>query len=144
MSNGAITDFAQYEQDQRAEILASGRSREQLLVEIRDRLRELRLALPTYKRLQDPARYSFAVEDIDEYETTYKQLANDSAGVFEHDDYVELLALVRTRMVVMTAALQRIAEGKAPRAAASTRRVSGCMVLLVVFFVVWIVGMVIR
>ena len=117
MSGDVVPDFARVEQELRADILAGGQSREQLLDEIRGSLRDLRLDLPTYKEYQDAGRYRLFVEDIDEFESTYKQLADDTAGIFQDDDYVDLLTQTRTKLVVMTVALNRALSSEVSRAA---------------------------
>ena len=160
MSDGATQDFARYYEALAAEIRASGRSREQLLDDASGALSELRHVMTTYKQLRDKqavteVQYTFAAQDLEEYEATYEELAGATVDAFERDDYVELLANIRTRMHTMTENLQRFvdsvdtsAAAPAPAPAPATRNIGGCtstLVLLIVLAVVlWIAMVVLR
>ena len=56
------------------------------LAELREQLRNNRLTVPTYQRVQEPRRYAMTLEDIEEQEREYKQYTGSSGHLFELED----------------------------------------------------------
>ncbi|HET9028024.1 MAG TPA: hypothetical protein VFN07_10900 [Trueperaceae bacterium] len=121
------TDWAKFREEQEAAIYARGYSKEELLEKVREGLRGIKLTLPTYRSVQEERRYAMTVEDVEEQELMYTQLANDAAGVFEHEDYVEAYVRILEISEVISHVFQHGAGTHTPRAAATGR---GCLVFL--------------
>lgn len=121
------TDFAKFREEQEAAIRAQNYTQDELLEKVRQGIRGIRQMLPTYRSVQEERRYAMTVEDIEEQEQMYSQLANDEAGIFEYDDYVEAYLRVLEITEVMTYVLRHGAGTHTPRSATKS---AGCMVFL--------------
>lgn len=127
-------DFAQIHKDAIDELAASGRSRQDLLDEVRESLRGLRQGLPLFEEINGPARAAMHRDTLDEHLELWEAYSQDSAGLFEDHDIWELVARVRASNVVQTSVFHRYSTGRlkahadapAPRAQAVKGR--GCLV----------------
>lgn len=96
------TDWMRFFEESRAELEASDHSNDELLEELRGLIRNSRLSLPTYRRVQEARRYAMTVEDLEILEDTYKQLANDESGLFEREDFIDAVVQARGTYTVIT------------------------------------------
>lgn len=112
LASHATVDFRTFHPEQTARLLASGHSEQELLNMLRETIRSNRQALPTYRRVQEQARYQMTVEDIEDVEQLYQQLANDSAGVFDREDYVDALVTAQATGEVISTVLLNFGSGR--------------------------------
>lgn len=90
------------------------------LAELREQLRNNRLTVPTYQRVQEPRRYAMTLEDIEEQEREYKQYTGSSGHLFELEDVIDTLARARATSLVMNTVLFKTARER-PRASDARR-----------------------
>ena len=129
MTDERAPDFARIARDVEAEILASGHSKEQVLDQIREAVKELRETLTEYHHYVSDGANRLMVEDVDELEARYKALGADTIDAFEHQDYVDVLARARVKLTVMAMAHHRYATEGPPedvKPATATARAKGC------------------
>lgn len=129
-------DFRQIHEDNMTELAASGRTREDLLNEVRESLRGLKQGLPLYEEIMGPQRTALHKDTLDEHTKLWKEYSEDTAGLFEDADIWELVAQVRASNVVQSSVFHRYSTGKIKaeadqQAAAKPRRSSGCALWLV-------------
>ena len=96
----------------RNEVETSGMTQSDLLQAIKETLREIRLSLPNYRAIQEPKRYQLTMSDVEDSEMMYQQFKEDSAGVFEDEDYQETLIVARTKLATITGVVSRYAKGE--------------------------------
>ncbi len=87
-------------------------SREQLLEEIKETLRSVRLALPNYRAIQETKRYNMGLSDIEDVEQMYGQYIRDTNGIFELEDFVDTLTLIRGKSFNITWIMDKYIRGE--------------------------------
>lgn len=112
LASHPTVDFRTFHADQTARLLASDHTESELLNMLRETIRSNRQALPTYRRVQEQARYQMTVEDIEDVEQIYQQLANDAAGVFNREDYVDALVTAQATGEVINTVLLNFGSGR--------------------------------
>lgn len=121
------------------ELVASTKTEAEMLAEARSFIRESRLALPTYRHVQDAPRYQMTVEDLGEAEELYRNLSTDTVGIFERQDYADLLVKTTAVIETMSYVMGKAGRGRAQTAQAAAapkgtgRAVAGLLALLFVF-----------
>ncbi len=96
----------------RSEVETSGMTRSGLLEAIKETLREIRLSLPNYRAIQETKRYQLTMSDVEDSELMYQQFKDDSAGVFEDQDFQETLIVIRIKLATITDVVDRHARGE--------------------------------
>lgn len=118
-------------------LLHEGAPREHLLEELRQTLRGIRDSLPTYRRVQETARYNMTLEDIEDHEQRYAQLKDDNAGIHYLEDYAEALINAQDTSAVITNVLSRSVSGPSTEPVMTKRRSTWWLVFVaaVIFFI---------
>jgi hypothetical protein len=96
----------------REEVESSDMTRSDLLREIKEALREVRLSLPLYRSIQEPRRYQITLDDIEDAELMYQQFMNDSAGVFDDEDMRDTLIMARLKLDTVMSIIDRYSRGE--------------------------------
>ena len=96
----------------REEVESSGMSRDELLGEIKESIREVRLALPNYRAIQEPRRYQLTLSDVEDAELMYSQYINDAANIFELEDLQETLMVIRLKRQTVYSIMDRFNRGE--------------------------------
>ena len=130
MSEGRTLDFDKLMEELKADVLASELSADELLSVARAELRGIRQMLPLYRQAQDDMRYNMTIEDLERQEETLMQLENDPAGLFQYEDYVDLLVETRMTKTVVSDVLL-YTPGKAAGKTSGSGCLSGVVVLVV-------------
>lgn len=107
-----MSDWDRSVEDIRNDVETSGMSRTAMMREIKETLRGIRLSLPNYRAIQEPRRYQITLDDVEDAELMYNQFLNDTANVFEDEDFQETLILVRVKYQTIMGILDRFNRGE--------------------------------
>ena len=106
-----VEDWTAFYEAQQAELENSDMSKEEMIAEIKKLLRNMKMTLPEYKRIQEPMRYQMTLEDVEIVEEHYREFVKDDVGIFERDDIIDVLVQARGKFRLIMDILERSTRG---------------------------------
>ena len=105
-------DFGRFMTETQEQLSSSDMSREEMLAEARESLRDLKKGLVLYQQIMGPTRGHMHQETLGELGQLWKEYADDDIGLFEDADVIELLARVRSSNAVQSTVFERYSKGE--------------------------------